>query len=109
MKKNNYVIVGAVGAVIIAAIFFFKKKAKKADVPILPPPPKQTIPVFVYPAGIKEGMRVVASNGDGTQFLIKNGKKYGLTLAVWKARGYDPYVVIPSKILDLVPSGGLLK
>ena len=113
MKKSNYFIIGAV---IIAAIYFFKKKAKKIDVnPLLVPiiPAKQNPPALpllksVYPAGITEGMRVVASNGDGTQFLIKNGKKYALTLNVWAARGYDPYIVVQNKIIDLVPYGGLL-
>jgi hypothetical protein len=100
MKKSNYVIIGAV---IIAAIFFFKNKAAKKIVSIPTP-----IPVSVYPAGITEGMRVVASNGDGTQFLIQNGKKYGITLEQWTARGFDPYVIIDSRILDLVPNGGLL-
>lgn len=113
MKKNNYLIIGAV---IVAAIYFFKKKAKKIDVkPVLVPiiPIKQTPPALpllksVYPAGITEGMRVLPEKGDGTQYLIKKGKKYALTLAVWKARGYDPYIVVKNKILDLVPYGGLL-
>ena len=102
MKKSNYFIIGAV---IIAAIFFFRKKALKKiiiDNTLTP------VPIFVYPEGITEGMRVVASNGDGTQFLIKEGKKYALTLDVWAARGYDPYIVVQNKIIDLVPYGGLL-
>ena len=112
MKKNNYLIIGGV---IIAAIYFFKKKTKKVDVkpiiPIIPPmqnPPALQLVKFVYPSGITENMRVVAANGDGTQYLIKKGKKYALTLAVWKARGFDPYIIVQNKILDLVPYGGLL-
>ena len=100
MKKSNYIIIGAL---VIAAIFYFKNKAAKKTVPALAP-----LPISVYPVGITEGMRVVASNGDGTQYLIQNGKKYGITLEKWISRGYDPYVVIDSKILDLVPEGGLL-
>ena len=102
MKKSNYVIIGAL---VIAAIFFFKSKAAKKAISVPTPTP---IPVSVYPVGISEGMRVVASNGDGTQFLIQNGKKYGITLEQWTARGFDPYVVIDSRILDLVPNGGIL-
>ena len=100
MKKSNYIIIGAL---VIAAFLFFKNKSAKKIVDV--PTPK---PLFVYPVGISEGMRVVASNGDGTQFLIENGKKYGITLEQWTARGFDPYIVIDSKILDLVPNGGLL-
>jgi len=105
MKKSNYFIIGAV---IIAAIYFFKKKAKVPIIPSTQNPPALPLLKSVYPAGITEGMRVVASNSDGTQFLIKDGKKYALTLDVWAARGYDPYIVVQNKIIDLVPYGGLL-
>ena len=102
MKKSNYVIIGTV---IIAAIFFFKNKAAKKIIVVPTPTP---VPVFVYPAGISEGMRVVADSGDVTQYLIQNGKKYGITLAQWTVRNFDPGTVVSRQSLDLVPDGGLL-
>jgi hypothetical protein len=39
---------------------------------------------------------------------IQQGKKYGITLEQWIARGYDPYIVIEQRIIDLIPSGGIL-
>lgn len=97
MKTSNYLIIGAI---IIGAYFLIKKKPLKID--------NKNSSMFVYPTGITEGMRVIGENGDGTQYIIKNGKKYGITLDQWIARGYDPYIVIDAKILDLIPSGGIL-
>jgi len=122
MKNKNLLIIGAV---IIAAIFIFKKaKDKKKltnnDNPILPANgnpvllndggnlhPNDPLPdKYNYPNGIIEGMRVIADN-DATQYIIENGKKYGLTYDQWQQRGFDAYTVLRSDILDLIPDGGL--
>jgi len=108
MKNKNYLIIGAV---ILAAFFFFKKKK---TVTILPPPPPpgggDLHPIdmlenkFSYPNGIYEGMR---AQGFDTQYLIQNGKKFGITFQQWQERGFDPGVVVDQSILNLIPDGGL--
>ena len=110
MKNKNYIIIGAV---ILAAFFFFKKKKTTA---ILPPPP-QPLPLdnnlhpvdmledkFKYPNGIYEGMR---AQGFDTQYLIQDGKKFGITFQQWQERGFDPGVIVDQSILNLIPDGGL--
>jgi len=108
MKNKNYLIIGAV---ILAAFFFFKKKKTSA---ILPPPPPgggDLHPIdmisdkFSYPNGIYEGMR---AQGFDTQYLIQNGKKFGITFQQWQERGFDPGVVVDQSILNLIPDGGIL-
>lgn len=104
MKTTNYIIIGAL---IIGAYFLFRKK------PLITTPEKPLIlpnnaSLSVYPSGIFENMRVVGENGNGTQYLIKQGKKYSITLEQWISRGYDPYILIDQKIIDLIPSGGNL-
>ena len=108
MKTSNYIIIGAI---ILGAYFIFRKKPliDTPDMPLVAPnTPDLNIPISVYPVGVTEGMRVVGGNGDGTQYLIQQGKKYGITLEQWIARGYDPYIVIDQRIIDLIPSGGIL-
>ena len=105
MKTSNFIIIGAI---ILGAYFLLRKK------PLVTTPekplsaPNNDTPLSVYPVGVTEGMRVVGANGDGTQYLIQQGKKYGITLEQWVARGYDPYIVIEQRIIDLIPSGGTL-
>tara|TARA_R110000868_G_C10968384_1_gene769374 strand:+ start:5316 stop:5654 length:339 start_codon:yes stop_codon:yes gene_type:complete len=109
MKNANYLIIGAV---IIAAFFFLKKKK---TVLILPPPPPvdNLFPIdmleipqtFSYPKGIYEGMRAV---GFDTQYLIQDGKKYGITFEQWQLRGFDPGIIVDQYILDTIPDGGTL-
>jgi hypothetical protein len=111
MKNKNLLIIGAV---VIAAIFFFKRK-KTTIVP--PPPLRLPVPVdnlfpvdmlpqgFKYPSPVYEGMRAV---GFDTQYLIKDGKKYGITFAQWEARGFDAGEPVDQSILNLIPDGGVL-
>lgn len=113
MKNKNLLIIGAV---VIAAFFLFKKKKTAAilpTLPILPPPPVDnkfpidmlpTPQFFTYPDGIYEGMRAV---GFDTQYLIQNGKKYGITYEQWQSRGFDPGIIVDQFKLDLIPDGGL--
>ena len=113
MKNKNLLIIGAV---VVAAFFFFKKKKTAAilpTLPILPPPPiDNKFPIdmlptpqfFTYPDGIYEGMRAV---GLDTQYLIQNGKKYGITYEQWQSRGFDPGIIVDQFKLDLIPDGGL--
>jgi hypothetical protein len=121
--KNKKILI--IGALVIAAIFFLKKKkttttngnpilpADKGN-PILPSGDLNLHPIDMladtisnsYPSGVTEGMRVVADN-DATQYIIQNGKKFGLTYDQWAQRGFDAYTVLRSDILDLVPYGGL--
>jgi hypothetical protein len=113
MKNKNLLIIGAV---IVAAFFFFKKKKTAAILPtspILPPPPiDNKFPIdmlptpqfFTYPDGIYEGMRAV---GFDTQYLIQNGKKYGISYEQWQSRGFDPGIIVDQFKLDLIPDGGL--
>jgi len=107
MKNKNLLIIGAV---ILVAFFLFKKKKK---VVILPPPPpggNNLHPLdmlenkFTYPNGIYEGMR---AQGFDTQYLIQDGKKYGITFQQWQERGFDPGIVVDQSILNLIPDGGL--
>jgi hypothetical protein len=110
MKNKNYLIIGVV---ILAAFFLFKKKK---TVTILPPPPPplgggDLHPIdmlenkFSYPNGIYEGMR---AQGFDTQYLIQDGKKFGITFQQWQERGFDSGVVVDQSILNLIPDGGLL-
>jgi hypothetical protein len=120
MKNKNLLIIGAV---VIAAIFFFKKKKTTPVLPIGPILPGGPVlptgdinlhPIdmleqkFSYPEGIYEGMRAIADYGDGTQYLIQDGKKYGITFEQWQNRGFDPGITVKSSLLDLIPDGGLL-
>jgi len=107
MKNKNLLIIGAV---ILVAFFLFKKKKQ---VVILPPPPpggNNLHPLdmlenkFTYPNGIYEGMR---AQGFDTQYLIQDGKKYGITFQQWQERGFDPGIVVDQSILNLIPDGGL--
>ena len=114
MKNKNLFIIGAV---IIAAIFYFKnakaKKLKDLPVsPILPPPPVDNkFPIdmiavgFNYPNPTYEGMR---AQGLDTQYLIKDGVKYGITFDQWVRRNYDPGIPVDQSILNLIPDGGIL-
>jgi hypothetical protein len=119
MKNKNLLIIGAV---VIAAIFYFKsakaKKVKDLPVgpilpggPILPTGdfnlhPMDPLPEkFSYPNGIYEGMR---AQGFDTQYLIQDGKKYGITFQQWQERGFDPGIVVDQSILNLIPDGGIL-
>jgi hypothetical protein len=113
MKNKNLLIIGGL---IIAAFFFFKKKK---TVSILPPPPfmptfepitpmlpiKILPPKNIYPNGVYEDMRAV---GIDTQYLIKNGKKYGITFDQWQTRGFDAGTPVDQYILDTIPDGGTL-
>lgn len=113
MKNKNLLIIGAL---VIAAFFLFKKKKTAAILPtspILPPPPVDnkfpinmlpTPQFFTYPDGIYEGMRAV---GLDTQYLIQNGKKYGISYEQWQSRGFDPGIIVDQFKLDLIPDGGL--
>ena len=110
-NKNIYII----GAVIIAAIFFFKRK--KTTIAPPQPLPKEPIPVdnlfprdmladrFQYPAPTFEGMRAV---GFDTQYLLMDGKKYGITFEQWQQRGFDAGTPVDQSILNLIPDGGIL-
>lgn len=112
MENKNLLIIGAV---VVAAFFFFKKKKTAAILPtspILPPPPTDnkfpidmlpTPQFFTYPDGIYEGMRAV---GFDTQYLIQNGKKYGISYEQWQSRGFDPGIIVDQFKLDLIPDGG---
>jgi hypothetical protein len=108
MKNKNLLIIGAV---VIAAFFLFKKKK---IVTILPPPPPQPLDnlhpndmlenKFSYPNGIYEGMR---AQGFDTQYLIQDGKKYGITFQQWQEKGFDAGIPVDQSILNLIPDGGL--
>lgn len=109
MKNKNYLIIGAV---ILAAFFFFKKKK---TITLLPPslplpgendfyPIDMIADKFTYPNGIYEGMR---AQGFDTQYLIQDGKKFGITFEQWQDRGFDSGVVVDQSILNLIPDGGL--
>ena len=100
MKNKNLLIIGAV---VIAAIFFLKRK-KTMSLPEVKNP-VDMLPKFLYPKGIVEGMR---AQGIDTQYLIMDGKKYGITYAQWEARGFDPGTPIDQSILNLIPDGGIL-
>jgi hypothetical protein len=110
MKNKNLLIIGAV---LLAAFFFFKKKKPNAILP--PPPPPSPVdnkfPIDMleikatYPAGLTEGMRVIADNGVEQQ-ILENGKIWGLTYDQWAMRGFDAATVISSNILDQIPYGG---
>jgi len=112
MENKNLLIIGAV---VIAAFFLFKNKKTAAilpTLPILPPPPVDnkfpidmlpTPQFFTYPDGIYEGMRAV---GLDTQYLIQNGKKYGISYEQWQSRGFDPGIIVDQFKLDLIPDGG---
>lgn len=108
MKNKNYLIIGAV---ILAAFFFFKKKKTVTIVPPPPPPGGGDLhPIdmiadkFSYPNGIYEGMR---AQGFDTQYLIQDGKKFGITFQQWQERGFDPGIIVDQSILNLIPDGGL--
>jgi hypothetical protein len=105
MKNSNYLIIGA----IILGVYFLLRK--KPIVTTLEKPlvtPNNEKPLFVYPVGITEGMKVLGNNSDGTQYLIQQGKKYGITFEQWVSRGYDPYIIVDQLILNSIPDGGLL-
>jgi hypothetical protein len=126
MKNKNLLIIGAV---VIAAFFFLKKKKKATIAPIepmnpvlndgdkMPPPPPpndRLFPIdmlpeynsYTYPAGLTEGMRVKADNGDEQQ-ILENGKLWGLTYDQWAARGFDAWTTVNSNILIQIPYGGV--
>jgi len=100
MKNKNLLIIGAV---VIAAFFFFKKKKTTATTPSPPPPSPILPPVdnkfpidmiavgFNYPNPTYEGMR---AQGLDTQYLIKDGVKYGITFDQWVRRNYDPGIPV---------------
>lgn len=112
MKNKNLLIIGAV---IIAAFFFFKKKKTVSILPPPPPPPPAPVdnlfPIdmialgFNYPNPTYEGMR---AQGLDTQYLIKDGVKYGITFDQWVRRNYDPGIPVDQSILNLIPDGGVL-
>lgn len=101
MKNKNLLIIGAV---LIAAIFFLKRKKKPMPLPEVKNPVNM-LPEFLYPKGIFEGMR---AQGLDTQYLIMDGKKYGITYGQWEARGFDQGTPIDQSILNLIPDGGIL-
>jgi len=108
MKNKNLLIIGVV---IIAAFFLFKKKKIVTILPPPPPPPLDNLhPIdmlenkFSYPNGIYEGMR---AQGFDTQYLIQDGKKYGITFQQWQERGFDAGIPVDQSILNLIPDGGL--
>jgi hypothetical protein len=108
MKNKNLLIIGAV---VIAAFFLFKKKKVVTILPPPPPPPLDNLhPIdmlenkFNYPNGIYEGMR---AQGFDTQYLIQDGKKYGITFQQWQERGFDAGIPVDQSILNLIPDGGL--
>ena len=111
MKNKNLLIIGAV---VIAAFFFFKKKKTTTIIPPLPEPAPvdNLFPIDMlaqkptYPAGLTEGMRVLADNGVEQQ-ILEDGKIWGLTLDQWAMRGYDAPTVISSNILNQIPYGGV--
>jgi hypothetical protein len=106
-NKNLLIIAGA----IVALFIIFKKKKPVAILPPPPPPvdnnlhPTDPLPnKFSYPNGIYEGMR---AQGFDTQYLIQDGKKYGITFQQWQERGFDPGIIVDQSILNLIPDGGL--
>jgi hypothetical protein len=128
MKNKNLLIIGAV---VIAAFFFFKKKktttttttsptnpvlndGDKMPPPPPPPPNDRLFPIdmlpkynqYTYPAGLTEGMRVLADNGVEQQ-ILENGKVWGLTYEQWAARGFDAATVVSADILNQIPYGGV--
>jgi len=107
MKNKNLLIIGAS---IIAFFIIFKKKKPVAILP--PPPPLDNLHPndmlenkFTYPNGIYEGMR---AQGFDTQYLIQDGKKYGITFEQWQERGFDAGIPVDQSILNLIPDGGIL-
>jgi hypothetical protein len=128
MKNKNLLIIGAV---VIAAFFFFKKKktttttttsptnpvlndGDKMPPPPPPPPNDRLFPIdmlpiynqYTYPAGLTEGMRVLADNGVEQQ-ILEDGKVWGLTYEQWAARGFDAATVVSANILNQIPYGGV--
>jgi len=126
-KKNSTTkTIVVVGVIAIIAYFLFRKpkaiSTPPLDTPKLTPeepikrnpvdpiPDKPVdVPAFVepyrLPEGIYNGQRAVGS--DGTQYVISENMKFGLTLEQWIARGYDAYEIVPQYKLDMVPNGGL--
>jgi len=107
MKNKNLLIIGAS---IIAFFIIFKKKKPVAILPPLPTldnlhPNDMLENKFTYPNGIYEGMR---AQGFDTQYLIQDGKKYGITFEQWQERGFDAGIPVDQSILNLIPDGGIL-
>lgn len=123
-KKNSTTkTIVVVGIIAIIAYFLFRKPKVTTTLPIDTPKPTPeepikrnpvdplpvNVPAFVepyrLPEGIYNGQRAVGS--DGTQYVISENMKFGLTLEQWIARGYDAYEIVPQYKLDMVPNGGL--
>lgn len=115
-NKTKTIAVVAVAAIIIAYFLFRKKDTKVTppptpELPPPPPPPQPPVelPIFVppyqLPNGIYNGQRCVGT--DGTQYIIKDNMKYGLTWEQWVARNWDAYEIVNGEDLNSVPNGGL--
>jgi hypothetical protein len=123
MNKNLKT--GLVVVAIAALAYWFYKKSKAVTVavkttdptpaptpepepdpipdPILPPP---SVP-YVLPAGVVNGSRIHAE-GDDTQWIIEDNKRWGITWEQWVARNWDaPTIKFPdTSILYTIPNGG---
>jgi len=129
-KKNSTTkTIVVVGIIALIAYFLFRKPKETAlaststptppldnpkptpiDIPIKrnPVDPIPVVPFvepYRLPEGIYNGQRAVGS--DGTQYVISENMKFGLTLEQWIARNYDAYEIVPQYKLDMVPNGGL--
>jgi hypothetical protein len=103
------------GLVIIAiaalAYWFYKKPkaASKIDAPkpTPEPTPEPIVKAYVLPEGVVNGSRIRAE-GDDTQWIIEDNKRWGITWEQWVARNWDePTIVFPdTTILYTIPNGG---
>ena len=113
MNKNLKT--GLVVVAIAALAYWFYKKPKAASntpepIPEPTPSPEPTPEPFkeyVLPAGVVNGSRIRAE-GDDTQWIIEDNKRWGITWEQWVARNWDaPTIVFPdTTILYSIPNGG---
>jgi hypothetical protein len=129
-KNSTTKTIVVVGVIAIIAYFLFRKPKVTASPPLDTPKPTPEEPIkrnpvdpipvvpvvpivpivpfvepYRLPEGIYNGQRAVGS--DGTQYVISENMKFGLTWEQWTARNYDPYEIVPQYKLDMVPNGGL--
>jgi hypothetical protein len=107
MNKNLKT--GLVIVVIVALAYWFYKKPKAASNTSEPTPEPTPEPFkeYVLPAGVVNGSRIRAE-GDDTQWIIEDNKRWGITWEQWVARNWDaPTIVFPdTTILYSIPNGG---
>ena len=115
MNKNlkTGLVVVAIAAL---AYWFYKRPKAVSNTPTPEPTPEPTPPTeptpepvkeYVLPEGIVNGSRIHA-DGDDTQWIIEDNKRWGITWEQWVARNWDaPTINFPdTKILYSIPYGG---